>query len=205
MFAATPSNRNHITLYRLHIGLAAGYAILLGSLLVFSLGTLTESGKSAVKILSVAMPLFHIGLAWGCKHRHEISRKISQVVGFLMLIWLPIGPIFGYFLIRYADWKSLPNQKAYAAPATNTQIALRKMGIEYRSLQTVGIILFLISPIAFAIILADGGLGFHILSSSTVMLGHWAAIAGMLTLTPVGLVLFLIGTWLNSRKNIPTA
>ena len=193
-------NRNNIKLSRLHFGLATAYAILFSSLHLFKLGSLTESGKFAVNILSITMPVFHFGLAWGCKNKSEISRRVSQIVGFLMLFWLPIGSIFGFFFIRYADWKSLPEQKAYVATANKMQSSLHKIGIEPSALQKTGIILFLISPLAFAIILADVGLGVHILSSHMALGGHWLAIFGMLTLSPIGIILFFMAGWLNSKN-----
>lgn len=201
MTVATTANWNHIKLSRLHIGLATAYAFLFGSMYFFKLGGITESGKLVVNILSVSMPLFHISLAWGCKNKSEISRRVSQIVGFLMLFWLPIGPIFGFFFIRFADWKSFPDEKAYVASANKMQSSLHKTGIEYSSIQKTGIVLFLISPLTFALILADVGLGIHVLSPDMVMGGHYLAIGGMLTLTPIGLILFFIGGWLSSREN----
>ena len=200
MAPAAALNRNHIKLSRLHIGLATAYAILFGSLHLFKLGSLTESGKFAVNILSVTMPLLHFGLAWGCKNKSEISRRVSQIVGFLMLFWLPIGSVLGFFFIRFADWKSLPEQTAYVASANKMQSSLHKIGIEPSALKKTGIILFLISPLAFAIILADVGLGFRIFSSNMVLGGHWLAIAGMLTLSPIGIILFFMAGWLKSGK-----
>lgn len=200
MAPAAALNRNHIKLSRLHIGLATAYAILFVSLHLFKLGSLTESGKFAVNILSVTMPLLHFGLAWGCKNKSEISRRVSQIVGFLMLFWLPIGSVLGFFFIRFADWKSLPEQTAYVASANKMQSSLHKIGIEPTALKKTGIILFLISPLAFAIILADVGLGFHIFSSNMVLGGHWLAIAGMLTLSPIGIILFFMAGWLKSGK-----
>jgi hypothetical protein len=200
MAATTPENRNHVYLSRLHIALASAYAILFGSMQYFELGGLTESGKFAVNILSICMPLLHIGLAWSCKKKSEISRKVSQIVGALMLIWLPIGPIFGFFFIRFSDWKSLPSQKIYAASASKMQSSLHKAGIGHRSLQKYGVLLSLISPLAFAIIVVDGLFGLNIFSDNMVLGGHWLAIAGMLTLTPIGLLLIFMGSWIGSGK-----
>jgi hypothetical protein len=201
MTDTTTANWNHIKLSRLHIGLATAYAFLFGSMYFFKLGGLTESGKLVVNILSVSMPLFHISLAWGCKNKSEISRRISQIVGFLMLFLFPMGTVFGFFLIRFADWESFPDEKAYAASANKMQSSLHRIGIEYISLRKTGIVLSLISPLTFALILADVGLGIHILSPDMVMGGHYLAIGGMLTLTPIGLILLFIGDWIGSRKN----
>lgn len=205
MTAASPSNQNHITLSRLHLVLAAAYAILFGLQFLFSLSTLTESGKIAVNILTIAMPMLHISLAWGSKNKSEIARKISPIVGILMLIGFPIGTILGLYLIRFSDWKSLPDQKVYVAAANNMQSSLQKTGIKHSLLQKVGIVLFLISPLAFAIVFVDVALGSHIFSSNIfprnmIMGVHWGSILGMLTLSPIGIILFFIGVWLNPTR-----
>lgn len=187
------ASMNHIKLSRLHAGLAIAYGILLGGLLAFGLGGLNEQGNLAVSVLSVLLPGLHIGLAWGCKRQSEIARVISLVVGFVMLLWLPIGTLIGYFIIRLADWKSCVGQKTYAAQANGIAASLGRAGISHGAIRKAGLILALIPPIALAVMLAG------LLPSRVVFAGHWFAAAALLTITPFGLILYFIGRWLRPQ------
>lgn len=101
-----PVKPNHLKLSRFHIGLAIAYAVLFGSLMLFGWSDLTASGKVGVRIMSVVPTMFHLGLAWGSKVQSEISRKISVVVGVLLLIAFPVGTILGFFFLPLTQWKS---------------------------------------------------------------------------------------------------
>lgn len=187
------ASSNHIKLSQLHTGLAVAYGVLLGGLLAFGLGGLNEQGKLAVSVLSVLLPALHVGLAWGCKRQFEIARVISLVIGFLMLLWLPIGTLIGYFIIRLADWESCVGQKTYAALGNRITASLDRSGISNGAIQKAGLILALIPPITLAIMFAG------LLPSRVIFVGHWFATAALLTITPLGLILYFIGRWLRQR------
>lgn len=117
MYPTEPIRPNHIKLSRFHIGLAIAYVVLFGSLMLFGWSNLTASGKIGVPIMSLFPPLFHLGLAWGSKVKSEISRKISVVVGVLLLIAFPVGTILGFFLLPLTQW----NSKLGSANANSSQ------------------------------------------------------------------------------------
>ncbi len=68
--------------------------------------------------------------------------------------------------------------------------------IKYSLTQKIGLFLIVISPISLLIMFAGAG----ILPSNIVFVGHWAALLGIFTITPFGLIVFFIGTWFYTEK-----
>ena len=104
-------NDNPIRLSRFHVGLAIFYCIIGATLAWFG----RESGHS-LAWMSVVTPLvtLHTLLAYGARKRSEFSRKLSVVIGIMMLLAIPIGPIVALNFLPLTVWHSRedsPEQK----------------------------------------------------------------------------------------------
>jgi len=99
---------NHIKLMRFHIVLA---------LLYFFLCSLFVWLSFADKDTSIWLPVFcggaicaHLLLAYGSKNRLESSRKVSELIGVLLMLGFPVGTFLGYFFLQCTIWHD-PEQK----------------------------------------------------------------------------------------------
>ena len=104
------SSDNYKILFRMHIVLGLLVLFLFGFVLLFASGDLTPSGRIYLPIITTVIPLLHLIIAWACKVQSEVGRLASRIVGFIMLIFLPIGTILGLIILQNSKNKSHENQ-----------------------------------------------------------------------------------------------
>jgi hypothetical protein len=93
--------RNPIRLSRFHMGLAIFY-LALGGFLAW-LAANTNFPLIGVSVL-VPFVVLHLMLAYGTRKQDEFSRKVSVLVGVLMLLAIPIGPIIAIKFLPLTVW-----------------------------------------------------------------------------------------------------
>lgn len=87
-----------------HVALALFYLILLYA----SFGADFTDNKGYVVFAAVwcaCSVMLHMLLAWGSLLRLELARKLSELVGTLLLLGFPIGTVTGYFFLQYTLWQ----------------------------------------------------------------------------------------------------
>lgn len=104
----------HISLMKWHIGLSIFYFIIFGSLLI---SEISDTPFSVSKLLMFIPTIVHAILAYGCFQKVELSRRISEWVGFFMVLSFPIGTFVSllYFL---------PNTTWNAPESKKTQVKI---------------------------------------------------------------------------------
>jgi hypothetical protein len=69
--------------------------------------------------------------------------------------------------------------------------------IKFNSIQHFGLVLLLLSPAIYALGIA----GLFVFPSTKLGEVTITAMVGMFTLSPIGLIVFIIGSWINSKKS----
>lgn len=100
------NNGNHLKLYKFHLALVL-VTFLIYLFLLQEFGEyLTESGRKAVPIVFFIPSIVHFAVALGCKYQQNWARKISVLLGALMLLFFPIGTILGFYFLPLTQWKN---------------------------------------------------------------------------------------------------
>jgi len=106
-------NENYFKAATAHMGTAV-----LAVLGWFLYGSLMASELHSAWGYAIFAPLFlfagsiNIACWWGCKNRKEWARIVTLVLGFLSLIFFPVGTVIGFFMIRYSI-QSWPEPEYY--------------------------------------------------------------------------------------------
>ncbi|MDH2435243.1 hypothetical protein QCD60_22210 [Pokkaliibacter sp. MBI-7] len=113
---------NNIKLMNFHIVFSCLYPSFLG---LFGIAWYQHSGD--VSLLASALCLFftclHAALAYGSKHKIEASRKLSELLGVMLMFGFPVGTIIGYFFrVCQTNCVTAPFQSAASGTRSSPNI-----------------------------------------------------------------------------------
>ena len=91
------TNNNHLKLARFHFFFAASYFCLIMALLT----------DSFYWLVLTPIPILHFILGIGARHKNELSRRISEFVGALMIFAFPIGTFLAFYFLPYTEWEDI--------------------------------------------------------------------------------------------------
>jgi len=90
---------NHLSLMKIHFGLAIFYVLIMSGILFLILNDVSCSqiqwGNFLILVIIMIIPSsVHMALAYGARAKLELSRRLSMVVFILLFLIFPIGSIF---------------------------------------------------------------------------------------------------------------
>lgn len=86
---------NHLSLMKIHIGLAIFYGLMAFFILYNEKHSEIKWVNLFIFIIILITPsLIHIALAFGARQKSELSRRLSMVAFILIFLLFPIGSIF---------------------------------------------------------------------------------------------------------------
>ncbi|MDO4433270.1 MAG: hypothetical protein Q4B82_01665 [Alysiella sp.] len=106
---------NHLSLMKIHIGLAIFYVLMMGAMLFLLFYDVSFSQINLGNFLFLLMILMtpiglHLALAHGARQKSELSRRLSMAVFILIFLIFPIGSIFsvcvGFPALQWEDGQS---------------------------------------------------------------------------------------------------
>ena len=113
-----PGMENHIKTARAHFAFAI--MVLLGTVAIVYATVRAQAPASAAVASALILGLMagvHLLVWWGARRRMNWARRVSLVIGFLMLPGFPIGTAIGALLISYG-WSEWREPRVYSGSLT---------------------------------------------------------------------------------------